>query len=406
LRKYRELLLMILACILFHELCGHLGAVRGAVSAGLKLLSPLFLGVSIAYVVNIPATFLQKRVFRRLPRRAAAGLSAAAAFLLTAGAAGLALLLIVPRAAEGVRTLLENAGSMYAAAEEGAAAFIEKLRLGEELTARLGAVWGAMAEKAEQFALGLLPRLLEYTFSTARFLMNAVLAVTLSVYLIADKERLLAHARRFIRSVFDEKRSERALELCSFANATFRGYIQGLLAGCLVPGALCYAGMRLFKMPYPELVSAVIALFALVPVIGPWVSTIACAAVIMTAGKPATALWFIVMIIIIQQIDDNLIHPRIVGPAVGLSGAWTLGATIVGGGLFGLRGLLFAVPVTAVLYRLAADWTNGRAAARGVPIVESVPSGDYDAKRRRPAGEPRRIPFFSKNRGKKPEKGE
>lgn len=395
---------MILAGVLFYELIGHPGAVCAAVSAAVRLLSPILAGVSIAYVVNIPADLLKKHVFRRCGRRAAAVLSAAAAFVLLGGIAAAAVLLIVPRAAGAVRTLVENAGSIYSAAAERAARFVEKLRLDAELTARLGALSGALAEKAEQFALGLLPKILDYTFSTARFIVNAFLAFAFSVYLIADKERLLAHARRFIRSVFDEKRSERALALCSFANATFRGYILGLLAGCLVPGVLCYAGMRLFKMPYPELVSAVIALFALVPVIGPWVSTAACAAVIMTAGRPIVGLWFVVMMIVIQQIDDNLIHPRIVGPAVGLRGAWTLGATIVGGELFGVRGLLLAVPVTAVLYRLIADWTNGRAAARGVPIVETVPERDYDSKHRRPAGEPRRIPFFSKNRVKKPER--
>ncbi|MBQ1685048.1 MAG: AI-2E family transporter [Clostridia bacterium] len=403
-RKYRELLFTVLAGVLFYEAIEHLAAVRGAVSAGIRLLAPVLAGISIAYVVNIPASFLQKRVLRRCPRRAAAALSAAAAFLFAAGIASAAVLLIVPRAIGAVRMLLENAGSIYSAAAERAASFIEKLRLGAELTERLGALSGAMAEKAEQLALGLLGKLLDYTFSTARMVVDLFLAVTLSIYLLADKDRLLAHARRFIRSVFDEKRSERVLEFCSFTNFTFRSYIAGQLAGCLVPGALCYVGMRVFKMPYPELVSAVIALFALVPVIGPWVSTACCAAVMLTTGRPILALWFIVMIVVIQQVDDNLIHPRIVGRAVGLSGAWTLCATIVGGGLFGIKGLLLAVPVTAVLYRLIADWTNGRAAARGVPIVGSVPSGDYDGRHRRPAGEPRRIPFFSRNRAKKTER--
>ena len=95
-------------------------------------------------------------------------------------------------------------------------------------------------------------------------------------------------------------------------------------------------------------------------------------------GKPELVLYFVIMIIVIQQIDNNLVYPRVVGDAVGLSSAWVLGAVILGSGLFGIAGLIFAVPVTAVLYRLLADWTNERARQRGVPIIDTVPGVKYD----------------------------
>lgn len=392
-------LLVVLTGILFYEVLEHLSPVRAALAAVGKVLRPLFAGVAIAYIVNIPSTIIQKHIFRnRRNKRLPIIISDVVSFLLVGGLIALIALLVIPKAAEGVRTLLSNIENYYNAAVKWASGLWEKLNLNEEAAAKASEMFGTLAQRAENFLLEAIPKLLNYTFSTVGFIANAFIAVTFSIYCLAGKNKLLAHARRFIRAVFSEEKSQRILDVCAFSNATFRGYISGQILGSAVLGIFCYIGMRIFGMPYPELISAVIAAFALIPILGPWISTIASALIILMASpdKPMLAFWFVVMIFVIQQIDNSVINPRIVGSAVGLSTVWVLLGIVVGGGLFGVRGLLLAVPVTAILYRLAADWTNERAKKKGIPIVETVPNTEYDAKRKKPASEPKRRPFFSK----------
>lgn len=404
-RKLRELwqksarmLFVVLTGILFYELLEHFGAVSGVFSSVTRVLRPIFAGLFIAYVVNIPSTLLQRTVFKKTKGKLPIIISNIAAYLLVAGLIALVVLLVLPKAAEGVRMLLGNIENYYNSVVEFATDFWNKLNLSDEATQKAVEVSRSLAQRVETFALNAIPKLLNYTFSTVGFMTNAFLAVTFSIYCLAGKNKLLAHARRFIRAVLKESSSEKLLDFCSFSNATFRGYISGQLISSAALGILCYIGMRIFGMPYPEMISVIIAAFALIPILGSYISTVAGALIILMAApdKPMLALWFIVMIFIIQQVDNNFINPNIVGNAVGLSTAWVLLGIIVGGGLFGVTGLLFAVPVTAVLYRLVADWTNERAKARGVPIVETVPHTEYDKKHKKPASQPKRRPFFKK----------
>ena len=390
-------ILVVFAGILFYELLEHFSAVRGALSLLRRVLRPILFGIGIAYVVNIPATLFQKHVFGRLKAKKPAWmLSVLLAYVITFGLVAAIVLLVVPKAAEGVGMLLSNIENYYNSVVKWATNFWQNLKLSESFTEKAVELSEALAARVQNFAMEAIPKLLNYTFSTVGFIANAFLAVTFSVYAVYSKNKLMAHMRRLVRVIFNEKNSERALEFAAYSNATFRGYISGQLIGSLLLGVFCYIGMLIFKMPYPEMISVVTAAFALIPIIGPWISTIACAIIILVAapGNPMLAFWFVVMILVIQQFESGVIGPRIVGRIVGLSSLWVLIGIIVGGGLFGITGLLFAVPVTAVLYRLAADWTNERAKLRGVPIVSTIPENDYDKKRKKYASQPVRRPFF------------
>ena len=375
-RWARRWLVIVFAGILFYELLEHFDAARAALGGLLGVLRPLIAGFLIAYIVNIPSTFLQRTLFKKQKgKRFAIIISNLIAYLFVLGIIVLLVFLIVPKAVEGVRTLFANIGAYYTAVVNWASDFWRSLDLSDELTARAIEISQNFAARAESFAMEFLPKVINFTFSTVGRLTNVVLAIAFSVYALADKRKLLAHARRFIRAVFSEKNSERILDVCSYANDAYRGYIIGQLASSSIIGGLCYLGMRIFNMPYPEMISVFIAAFTLIPVLGPWISTIPSALVILMASpeNPMLAVWFVVMIVVIQQLDNNLIYPHVVGSAVGLSSAWVIVAIIVFGGLFGIPGLLVSVPTTAVLYRLVADWTNARARSRGVPIEDEVP---------------------------------
>ena len=402
-RWARRWLVIVFAGILFYEILEHFGAAKAALGGVLRVLRPLLAGLLLAYIVNIPSTFLQRTVFRKYEgKRFIVIICNLLSYLFVLGLVVLLVFLIVPKAVEGVTMLFSNIGTYYNAVVNRATEFWESLELSEELTEHAIQISKSFAERAERFAMEFLPKVINFTFSTVGKLTNVVLAIAFSVYALADKNKLLAHARRFIRAAFSAKNAERILEVSAYSNGAYRGYITGQLTSSTIIGILCYIGMRIFKMPYPEMISVFIAAFTLIPVLGPWISTIPSALVILMASpeNPMLAVWFVVMLLVIQQLDNNLIYPKVVGNAVGLSSAWVIVAIIVFGGLFGVIGLLFSVPTTAVIYRLVAEWTNARARSRGVPIVSDIPR-DLD-KHARSKKKKRRL-FFSGRNKKKPE---
>lgn len=366
-RNGRGMLFVVLVGIAFYEMLEHFSSVRAVISRTTSVLMPILCGLMVAYIINIPATILQGTLFKKAHaagKKYVVPLTVVLSYLIVFGILTAVLIIVIPKAADSVKILFDNFETYYNSAAKWATEFWGGLNLSDEVTARAVEISNKILDNVEVFTTNLAPKLLGYTF-------NAVSTVA---------DILLAHSRRFVRSVFNEKHSSGILEVFSYANLTFRGYFAGQITSCTIIGILCYIGMRIMNMPFPEMISVFIAVFAMIPILGPWLSTIPSAFIIlMTApGKPELVLYFVVMIIIIQQIDNNLVYPRVVGDAVGLSSAWVLGAVILGSGLFGIAGLIFAVPVTAVLYRLLADWTNERARQRGVPIIDTVPGVKYD----------------------------
>lgn len=382
-RNGRGLLFVVLVGIAFYEMLEHFSSVRAVISRTTSVLMPILCGLMVAYIINIPATILQGTLFKKAHaagKKYVVPLTVVLSYLIVFGILTAVLVIVIPKAVDSVKILFDNFETYYNSAAKWATEFWEGLNLSDEVTARAVEISNKILDNVEVFTTNLAPKLLGYTFNAVSTVADILLALAFSIYAILDKNRLLAHSRRFVRSVFNEKHSSGILEVFSYANLTFRGYFAGQITSCTIIGILCYIGMRIMNMPFPEMISVFIAVFAMIPILGPWLSTIPSAFIILmtSPGKPELVLYFVIMIIIIQQIDNNLVYPRVVGDAVGLSSAWVLGAVILGSGLFGIAGLIFAVPVTAVLYRLLADWTNERARQRGVPIIDTVPGVKYD----------------------------
>lgn len=384
----KKYLFVIFVSIIFYEILENFGVVRSSVKVLQGVLTPIFLGIFFAYIVNLPASLIYNAFFRKKSakvRNLGRTFSIILSFILILGLIALLFWIVIPKVAESVGLLFDDFDSYFNGVVDWAVDFWESLNLNVETTARAVEISEDLLGKLEGFIMGIVPKLLNYTFDAVGIVADMLLALAFSIYVLLDKEKLLAHARRFVRALFSEQNSEKLLETCTLANKTFRSYIAGQLTSCLIIGVLCYIGMRILSMPFPEMISVFVAVFALMPILGPWISTIPSAFIILMASpdNPMLAVWFVVMVVVIQQIDNNFIYPRVVGDAVGLSSAWVLAAIIIGGGLFGFTGLIFAVPTTAVIYRLIGDWTNAKAKAKGVPIVESVPEAGYDLRGRK-----------------------
>ena len=197
----------------------------------------------------------------------------------------------------------------------------------------------------------------DVTTSIVSTIVDIVLGIVFSIYLLSQKEKIGKQTTKTISVLLKPKRAQKFIKVTSLANNVFTKFITGQLTEACIIGVLCCIGMLIFGMPHAVVVSVLIGFTSLVPIFGPIIGA-ALGAFLILLEEPMSAIWFIVFIIVLQQIESNLIYPKVVGKSVGLPGIWVLSAVTVGGGLFGIVGMLFSVPVCSVLYVMFREYVN------------------------------------------------
>jgi len=204
------------------------------------------------------------------------------------------------------------------------------------------------------------PNLMEKIGTWATSLFNIVvdcfIGLIFSLYMLSGRKRLKSQAKRILQKAFSKENYRRISHYGNITFEIFSNFVGGQLMDACILGLLCFIGMSIFKFQYPVLISVIIGLTNMVPIVGPIVGTVPCALILLLV-EPKQAIWFVVFVIIIQQIDSNLIYPRVVGGSVGLPAMWVLFAVIVGGGLFGILGMLLGVPVMSLVYVILREKT-------------------------------------------------
>lgn len=203
-------------------------------------------------------------------------------------------------------------------------------------------------------------------------LVNLVISVVFALYCLANKETLARQGRRLLYSLLSEHRSDQILRVMGLTNVTFSNFISGQCLEAVILGCLFAVMMAIFGMPYIPLVSVIIAVTALVPVVGAFVGCIVGAFFILV-NDPLQALSFIAMFLVIQQLENNLIYPRVVGTSIGLPGMWVLVSVSIGGELMGVGGMLVMIPLVSVLYTLIREFTDHRLEERKIPEEKLQP---------------------------------
>ena len=180
---------------------------------------------------------------------------------------------------------------------------------------------------------------------------NLVLGTVFSMYILMQKEKLAKQFKKFLLAFIPEKKVNAVLDVAGVSNRIFSNFVKGQLTEASIIGILCFIGMLIFSMPYATAISALVGFTALIPVFGAFIGT-GVGAFLILIDEPKKAFWFIVFILVLQQIEGNLIYPRVVGKSVGLPGIWVFTSVAIGGSLFGIMGILISVPTCSVLYCL------------------------------------------------------
>lgn len=354
----RALLMM----ILFAWALMNLDAVMEFLRKVLSLFSPFLIGGGIAFLINVILNPLERcwnRVCKKAPARMARPVCLTISAVLMVGILFAVVFMMIPSLRKSIDELIQNIpvyvdeiGCWWADTVHFAAKYnivlpeyaidsdmlIEKITtfINDKGSGIITVTWGAAT-------------------SILSGLVDVFLAFVFALYLLAKKEVVAAHLKKLITTVLPQTRARRLLSIASLTNQTFTNFVSGQLTEAVIIGVLCFFGMLILRIPYAGAVSAFVAVTALVPIFGAWLGG-GFGTFLILLAEPIKAMWFIIYLLILQQVEGNLIYPKVVGKSVGLPGLLVLVAVTIGGGAFGVWGMLFSVPVCAVLYNLYLEF--------------------------------------------------
>lgn len=200
---------------------------------------------------------------------------------------------------------------------------------------------------------------------TLKTMMNVMIGVMACVYMLNSNERFQGQFKKVILATLPKEKAEAVFDFAKFTNRTFGGFINGKIIDSIIIGIICFILMKIFGFPYPILISAIIGITNVIPFFGPFIGAIP-AAIIILLVSPIHALYFLVLIFVLQQVDGNIIGPAILGNTTGIASFWVLFSIVIGGGLFGFIGMVLGVPVFAIIYYYFSRSINKRLEAKGL----------------------------------------
>ncbi len=355
------------------------GEILGAI---FSVFTPFIYGFVLAYILSFPYKFFMNRCFYKIgtKRKKLLGLKKALSMLLSYilcfGLVAFLIGILVPQLSKSISNLADDIPVYAESIKESldsVIAFVDE-QFGYNLYEKFNYdaimnffVGSDVKGLVSNFFANAFPVALNF----AEGLYNWIIGIIVSMYMLATKDKLCYQARAVVVAFLPLHISKKVLQITDLCNKKCGKFIIGKIIDSLIIGVICFIGLSIFDFDYPLLISVIVGVTNLIPFFGPFIGAIPCGLLLLLI-EPMQCFWFIVFVIVLQQFDGNVLGPKIIGETVGISGFWILFSVIVGGGLFGLPGMLLGVPVFAVIYTLVDEGVTKRLRLkRDVMISES-----------------------------------
>ena len=383
--KHARLMLMIFIVgallIIFNQIVGNYESFSEGVGTIKTIISPFIYGFVMAYLLspiyNATVRGLYKllgKYFKnkqRLFSFCKLVASVVAVVCLIGAVAGL-IALIVPQVIESLTGILKSLPqrlTQLSALFNDITSKMDNKRLAMKMSEIYAQVQTNLIELAQTKLLPgmgtLVGQVSTQVLLTLKTMMNVMIGVMACVYMLNSKERFQGQFKKVILATLPKEKAEAVFDFAKFTNRTFGGFINGKIIDSIIIGIICFILMEIFGFPYPILISAIIGITNVIPFFGPFIGAIP-AAIIILLVSPIHALYFMVLIFVLQQVDGNIIGPTILGNTTGIASFWVLFSIVIGGGLFGFIGMVLGVPVFAIIYYYFSRSINKRLEAKGL----------------------------------------
>lgn len=372
-KTVRKLFILVVGAIFVYWLLHETDRFRDFWRAVSNMLSPFVIGAAIAFIMNVPMRAIERKLtFVRsdgLRRIFGIVLTLLCVVLVIAGI----ILLLIPQITETIQSLIPKLTDFFLRIESNIITFLESnpelIKWVTDSTDLKMLEWSSLIQKAATMLKNSVSLIATGAFSAvgsvAGVIVDLVIGLVFALYCLARKEILARQGRRILYAFLPEHFTDEAIRVMRLTNSTFSNFISGQCLEAVILGALFAVAMAILKLPYIPLVSVLIAVTALVPIVGAFVGCFLGAFFILV-NDPLQALIFVAMFLVLQQIEGNLIYPKVVGTSIGLPGMWVLVAVTIGGDLMGIAGMLVMIPISSVIYTLLREFTWKRVAERQI----------------------------------------
>lgn len=354
--------------------CGieHFDVVIMVVRFVAGILMPFLIGGAIAFVLNVPMKKIEKLLFPQ--NKKLAKLKRPLAYLLTLlcviGILFLAMVVVIPELGNTVTLLMAQIPRAFDAVQKWIEEIPAQYPALEPAIEEMNIDWSSISASVVSFiqtaASGLVSSGVGFFSGIVSGVATFVISFTFSIYVLFQKERLSGQVRQVMYALLPNKLSEKIVSVSTLSNQIFSNFLSGQCVEAVILGTLFVIMMTIFRMPYAMLTGIVIAITALIPIFGAFIGC-ALGMILIVMVNPIQAVWFLILFLVLQQIEGNLIYPHVVGGSVGLPSIWVLAAVTIGGNLFGIIGILLFIPLCSVLYALFREFVKKRLRERKVP---------------------------------------
>lgn len=362
--------LVISAIILFFLGITQLKDVMDKLTYFLSIMQPITIGFALAYLFNFVLKFYEEHVLRdsfmskiRLKSKRALGILLT--YLTVLLLVVLFMQFVFPQLVESIVGLVNSVPSYIDNFSAFLTDALSNLDVDEKFQNLVTDNINQFINTVIKFATNLIPILGTFLASLASSVWNIVLGIIVSIYILIDKEKFFGLSKKITFAVFPKRYANKIIELTHRSNSTFGKFLSGKILDSFIIGVLTFIVLTITKMPYTLLVSVIIGITNIIPFFGPFIGAIPSFIIILFVS-PIKALWFIVIILVIQQIDGNIIGPKILGDSIGISAFWILFSILVAGKLLGLLGMIIGVPLFAVVYSIIKELVEDKLDRKGL----------------------------------------
>lgn len=369
--------LVICASILLYFAISEIDVFTSNINSLITTLLPFIIGGSIAYILNFVLKFFEDRIFilvglDKLKGKSRRGVALLFTYLTAAVVMYLFIHFVLPQLIDSIVGLANNVPLYVNNASIEIDKLISGLNIQDEYLDVILEKWNELVEYIIPIITNMVPVLGNLVVTLTSSIFNIIIGIIVSIYILIDKEKFISLSKKIVFAVFPEKRAIRTLEISRRSNETFGKFLSGKILDSFIIGVLTFIILAIFKMPYTLLVSVIIGITNIIPFFGPFIGAIPSAIIILFVS-PIQALWFIGIIIVIQQIDGNIIGPKILGDSIGISAFWILFSLLIFSKLLGIVGMVIGVPIFAVMYSIIKENIEESLRRRGL----STKTSDY-----------------------------
>ena len=366
----------IVACavILFYLGISQMGIVLGKISGAIGILQPFIIGFSIAYILNFILKFFERLIFNldfmnklELKHSSRRAIGLIVTYLVSFIVCCLFVKFVLPQLIDSIVGLINDIPMYINETSKFIDETLLKLNIDSKYLVLINDNFNKFIDYVIKFVTNLLPVIGTLVTSIASKIWNIILGVIISIYLLSDKERFCALSKKIIFALFPKIVAEKTIEITHRSNSTFGKFLIGKIVDSAIIGILTFLILTLCKMPYTLLISVIVGITNIIPFFGPFIGAIPSFIIILFVS-PIKALWFLLIILIIQQLDGNVIGPKILGDSIGISAFWILFSILVAGKFLGLVGMIIGVPLFAIVYSLIKEVVEGQLKKKGMNI--------------------------------------